>query len=395
MANRFLVSGGNGDYDSTTNWSTTSGGASGASFPLIGDDIIIDANSLNAPLNINVVSACKSFTASNYTGTISMLSNLSVNGTTNTGNITLSAGMVITGVGNFIKVFTGTTGTITSNGVVFDCNFIFQAAAATTTTITGAMQVNGNITWSLNSTDINTINSGTISVGGDIIHNSPVAGTSPLQMIGSTTATITQVATRYLQTNLIINKGAGSFNQVDLYWGTNGRTLTYTSGLVNHTGVLYLTTSVLNTNGMTWNTIVYATSGSTSLTLTSTLLADSINSGVSPASASFLGTHGFIVNNFSYTVANSFTLTFTAGKTYTINNSIIISSTSAPVNWRTGTLVAANINLGSNAFMKVYNVAITSIAATNKTIRAYSSTVTTCVNVFRLTSNIKSYSTTR
>ena len=395
MATRYLIPGGDGNYNSTSNWSDTDGGVSGATFPVAADDIIINANSLNAPININVVSACKSFSASSYTGTVSVDNDFSVNGTANTGNITLSSGMTITGSASFIKVPTSTTGVITSNGVVFDCNFIFQAAAATTTTITGAMQVNGNITWSLNSTDINTINSGTISVGGDIIHNSPVAGTSPLQMIGSTTATITQVATRYLQTNLIINKGAGSFNQVDLYWGTNGRTLTYTSGLVNHTGVLYLTTSVLNTNGMTWNTIVYATIGSTSLTLTSTLLADSINSGANPASASFLGTHGFIVNNFSYIVANSFTLTFTAGKTYTINNSIIIASTSNPVNWRTGTLVAANINLGSNAFMKVYNVAITSIAATNKTIRAYSSTVTTCVNVFRLTSNIKSYSTTR
>lgn len=393
MADRYLVSGGTGDYDSTTNWSTTSGGASGASKPVAADRLIIDANSLNAPLTVSTPNDCLSFTASNYTGVVTINSTLQTNGTTNTGNITLSAGMTITGIGSFIKVPTGTTGVITSNGVVFDCNFIFQAAAATTTTITGAMQVNGNITWSLNSTAINTINSGTISVGGDIIHNSPVAGTSTLQMIGSTTATITQVATRYLQTNLIINKGAGSFNQVDLYWGT--RTLTYTSGLVNHTGVLYLTTSVLNTNGMTWNTIVYATSGGASLTLTSTLLADSINSGVSPTSASFLGTHGFIVNNFSYIVNNSFTLTFTAGRTYTINNSIIITSTSNPVNWRTGTLVAANINLGSNAFMKVYNVAITSIAATNKTIRAYLSTVTTCVNVFRLTSNIKSYSTTR
>ena len=394
MANRYLVPGGTGDYDSTTNWAATSGGASGASFPTSVDDIIIDANSLNAPITVNVLSACKSFTASNYTGTWNIANDFSVNGTTNTGNITLSAGMVIIGVGNFIKVFTGTTGTITSNGVVFDCNFIFTSTTTATTLLVGTMQVNKDVTFSMNSVNSNTINGATLRIGGNLTNNCFVTGTL-IELFGTTTMTITQVPTRYLQIDLVINKGAGIWNQVDLYWGTNGRTLTYTSGLVNHTGVLYLTTSVLNTNGMTWNTIVYATSGTTSLTLTSTLLADSINSGVAPTSASFLGTHGFIVNNFSYIATNSFTLTFTAGKTYTINNSIIIASTSNPIIWRTGTPVAANINLGSNAFMKVYNVAITSIAATNKTIRAYSSTVTTCVNVFRLTSNIKSYSTTR
>ncbi len=393
MANRYLVSGGNGDYDSTSNWSTTSGGASGASFPTSVDDIIIDANSLNAPITVNVLSACKSFTASNYTGTWNIANDFSVNGTTNTGNITLSAGMVIIGVGNFIKVFTGTTGTITSNGVVFDCNFIFTSTTTATTLLVGTMQVNKDVTFSMNSVNSNTINGATLRIGGNLTNNCFVTGTL-IELFGTTTMTITQVPTRYLQIDLVINKGAGIWNQVDLYWGSNGRTITYTSGIVNHTGIVYLPSAavIFNTSGMIWNNILYTNN---SLTLTSTLSANSIDSVANPANFSFLGSHGFTVNNFSYIVNNSFTLTFTAGRTYTINNSIIITSTTNAVNWRTGTSVVANVNLGSNAFMKVYNVAITSMASTNKIIRAYSSTLTTCVNVFNLSSNINPYSTTR
>lgn len=41
---RYWVSGGNGYWDSTTNWATSSGGASGASVP-IGENVFFDASS--------------------------------------------------------------------------------------------------------------------------------------------------------------------------------------------------------------------------------------------------------------------------------------------------------------------------------------------------------------
>ena len=44
MAARYWV-GGAGNWSSTTKWSTTSGGASGASVPTSADDAIFDANS--------------------------------------------------------------------------------------------------------------------------------------------------------------------------------------------------------------------------------------------------------------------------------------------------------------------------------------------------------------
>jgi len=40
-ASRYLVSGGNGNANSTTNWSATDGGSSGASFPTSSDDVFL------------------------------------------------------------------------------------------------------------------------------------------------------------------------------------------------------------------------------------------------------------------------------------------------------------------------------------------------------------------
>ena len=394
MATRYLVPGGNGNYDSTSNWSATDGGASGATFPVAVDDIIINANSLNAPLVINVVSACKSFNASSYTGTVSMNSDLSVEGTAALGDITLSSGMTITGSGTFSKKGTSTTGRITSNGVIFDCNFSFTNTVACTTLISGAMQVNGDLSSTLNSTTTTTINTGTISVGGNIIHNNPLAGTSTIQLIGTNPATITQVATRYLGTNLIINKGAGAFNPVNLYWGANSRTLTYTSGIVNHTGVLFvLSNAILNTSSMTWNVV---TPGGT-LNLTSVCNTDRITRNGNLSSFSFTGIAGFNTNYFeTLNIANASTVQFTNNIQYNINISLVCINTAPSSNSVFKSISGtAIINLKENAVMKIDRFNLQGIRASNNTLRTLRSTVTNCTNCFKIDSNINQYSKTR
>jgi hypothetical protein len=50
MADRYWV-GGSGSWNSTAKWSTTSGGASGASVPTATDNAIFDANSATSPLH--------------------------------------------------------------------------------------------------------------------------------------------------------------------------------------------------------------------------------------------------------------------------------------------------------------------------------------------------------
>lgn len=394
MANRYLVPGGDGDYDSTTNWSTTSGGASGASFPLTGDDVIIDANSLNAPLNINVVSACRSFVCSAYTGIVSMLSNLTVTGSSITGHITLSPGMTISGVGTFAKSQpSGGASIITSNGVIFDCPFSFITAGLGFVTITGNMEVMNNLTFPTSTTTNITINLGTIKVHGDVIHNCPVNGTANIELVGLTSATITQVPTRYLSTNLTINKGAGAWNQVDLYWGNSAKTLTYTSGIVNHTGILFAASSCfLNTNGMFWNTIRCVSF----LSFTSICFANKIEQAAG-INITFSGTFGFNVNEFNMVGSNGGFITIASGKTYTINNSIIATSATTNLIFIRCTSGAnAIIQLKENAYMKLIRVNFQRITASNKTLRGVRSTVDSfSKNVFNLSSNLNPYSTTK
>lgn len=399
MANRYLVPGGTGDYDSTTNWSTVSGGASGASKPTAADAIIIDANSANAPLTVNTTNNCLSFNASNYTGTLTLNDMLQTNGTLATGNITLSAGMTITGSGTFAKKGTGTTGRITSNGAIFDCNFSFTNTAACTTLISGAMQVNKNLSSTLNSTAITTLNTGTISVGGNVIHNNPLAGSAVIQLIGSNPATITQVATRYLGTNLVINKGTGAWNQVDLYWGASGRTLTYTSGVSNHTGTLFVfSNATLNTSGMTWNIV----EPQGSVNLTSVCSVNKIGRTSVNSAVAFGGTFGFNTNEFEFifTSTNATSNIVFANVQYNINTSIVCTSANLTgsgggVGFRCNSGTAL-INLKENAFMKMDRMNFLNIAASNKTLRVLRGIIGIgCQNCFKINSNINQYNTTR
>lgn len=389
MATRYLVPGGDGNYDSTSNWSATSGGASGASFPTSVDDIIIDFYSANANITVNVLSACKSFNASNYTGTWTISNNFSVNGTTSTGNITLSSGMTITGSASFIKVPTSSTGVITSNGVIFDCNFIFQNNNLTTiTTITGQMQVNGNVTIP-NTSNITTLNGSAILVGGDIIYNNTVAGTSTFQMIGSATATFTAIANRYLQNNLVINKGLGILNINDLYWGAATRTLTYTSGVINHTGTLFVATNgTLNTNGLTWNIV----NPLGNISFTSILNADTISK--SSGSINFQGPQPFVINHLSIPSAAA-TVSFANGLTCTINQSLKVYMTSSGT-FRGTVAPGCNLDVAQTATVALYGGKFLHINARVKALRVYKPvSFTNTQNIFSISGNISQTSSTR
>lgn len=124
MADRYWV-GGTGTWSSTstTNWSTSSGGASGASVPTAADNVIFDANSNVGTGAFTVTMAntprvCNDFTASGLDGTMT-LAGTSI-GLTVSGSLSFPAT-------NFTRTYTGTTTfnatatgkTITTNGVAF------------------------------------------------------------------------------------------------------------------------------------------------------------------------------------------------------------------------------------------------------------------------------------
>jgi hypothetical protein len=102
---RWWVPGGNGNWSSTTNWSTSSGGASGAAVPTHADFVCFDANSGTGVSTVDRWFQVNSidFTsggASNFTGTLTILAApLSYLGYL--GKVTVSAGMTVLRPKNF------------------------------------------------------------------------------------------------------------------------------------------------------------------------------------------------------------------------------------------------------------------------------------------------------
>lgn len=78
MAARFWVNGGNGNTNSTTNWSASSGGASGASVPTSVDSATWDANSGVGTVTVNAAFACLTANFTGFTGTFAGSSTVAV-----------------------------------------------------------------------------------------------------------------------------------------------------------------------------------------------------------------------------------------------------------------------------------------------------------------------------
>lgn len=134
MATRYWVgNGGTWDASSTTHWSASSGGASGASAPTASDDVIFDANSItSAGQTVALSSAvCR---AINCTGMLNTPT-FSLGSWTIWGSATFISAMVISGSSATInfELASDVTNTITTNGVtlaVTSINF-FKTSPAT------------------------------------------------------------------------------------------------------------------------------------------------------------------------------------------------------------------------------------------------------------------------
>lgn len=400
MAARYLVPGGTGDYDSTTNWSTTSGGASGASKPVAADAIIIDANSLNTPLTVNTPNDCLSIDCSNYTGSLVVNNILSINGTGVSGLLKMSAGMIITGSGTIKRIITAAgTGipVIQSNSVIIDCNVEFVITASLTninTVLTDTAIFNKNLIFSTVSATVNfTFSIGSLRIGGDLIYNHRINLTSTY-FIGSTSCNILpNLSTSTIGGNLVFNKSGGAtVNINNLYTSTGSATYTYTAGIINHTGTIFVNGGITwNTSGIKWNIINYnIVNFYSSSQLRAVTLRKVTNNW------SFFSNFGGIdVDNFSFTASGI--LRFRSLTTIKINNSFIVTGTitSSIIVSASTASSPVTINLGSNAFMKIHRATFTDIIASNKTLRALVTTLLRTVNVFKLDSNINQYNITR
>ena len=298
MADRYWVAGGTGNYNSTTNWSATSGGASGASVPSTADNVFFNASSGAGTATINVVSSCLNLNLTGFTGTLNFTSNLSTLGTVNFG----TGGYTETGAAA-LRFQTATT--ITSNGSSWAGNIIF--AANGTFTLADNLTITGNLSFETGFGS--TINGNTLNIGGNLTHSSSVniSGTTLFNFNG--TGTWSHTSTGGIFNNFTINTAGTLTLGATVRYQTG--TLTYTSGTVITTGsALVLTGSAtLNTNGITWNNIsTTATAAITlgsNLTLTGTL---SISTG----------TLSFVLGGFNLISTNANLTTAAAGAGFTM-----------------------------------------------------------------------------
>jgi hypothetical protein len=204
----------------------------------------------------------------------------------------------------------------TNRSSVFSAVTDFQTSGEVRTfQTTAGPQIFGNIFLS-GSCRFNSITTGNVSGAGTI----RMRDSGFLSMSGSS-GSVTQ---GYLGCNISFESGS---NQIDII-GTlryRDRTISYTSGVINtiNNTLNLLAASTLNTEGMSWGTIT--NSASLTVTLNSTLSADTITGG---SSLSFGGSFGFYTNNLNYTIAGG-TLTLGEGNFYYVRQSLFTRGTLA------------------------------------------------------------------
>lgn len=124
MANRYWV-GGTGNWTDTAHWSTSSGGAGGATRPGSSDNVFFDANSSGGTCTLDDTAVTLDLSFDGWTGTIAGTKPMSIFGSF-TGGASASFGSWAKDVG-FYSTSTGRT--ITINGMnLGNCSFVFEGA---------------------------------------------------------------------------------------------------------------------------------------------------------------------------------------------------------------------------------------------------------------------------
>jgi hypothetical protein len=185
-ANRFSVASGN--WNATTTWSETSGGASGASAPVAGDDVFIEGGftiTTTAPtacLNLNIASGSTlvvggfSSTVSGATSIFGTLRHNNVTGTKiYTGLVTVNIGGTWDNTGNSAIDFRGG---ITNSGT-------FNAGTGAQLFTTNAQALSGNIT--IPSVTVTTI---ALTNNGNLTVSTALSGTGALINVAAGTLSI-------------------------------------------------------------------------------------------------------------------------------------------------------------------------------------------------------------
>lgn len=219
-ADRYWVGGGGTwDSSSTANWSTSSGGSSGASAPTSSDNVFIDANSGAGTILVATAVTSAALDFNGYTGTFNLQSG--GGSVTASGNIRLASGMTYTGTGvlsqNGGTQFTSAGKTITTSYTVANTSatIVFQDAFSSSSTIvmsaSGAhLDTNGQ---SVTVSTISFISGTTMSLGASTVE---VTGTGTVFNAGGTlnAGTSTLKVSNASASAKTVNPNGATFNNI-------------------------------------------------------------------------------------------------------------------------------------------------------------------------------------
>lgn len=311
MASRFWVGGtGTWDTSSTTHWSATSGGASGASAPTTADTVTIDANSGSGTITTASGATCSTCTLNS--------SNI---------GLTLGAAQTITGA------FTLTLGTLSLGSYKLTCA-TFASSNTNTRTIafgTGNIEVNSTGTvW-----DTSTITN--LTTTGTQVVNVTNSGSTAISILPGALSESNSISFNVTAGTYAVTLGTGSYRNLDFtgFGGTIGNaartiygniTLSSTSGnfgtalnILTFAGTGNTQTITSNGTGIGNQIVINKSSGTVKL---NDALIQSAGNGTSVGITLTSGI--FDANNFNVTCTkfasnNSNTRTLTMGSgTWTI-----------------------------------------------------------------------------
>jgi hypothetical protein len=235
MANRFWVGGlGTWDSSSTTNWSATTGGASGASAPTSADDVFFDNLSGTGFVQISINASCKNFTATTLSTSLQFDGNYSPIYVYGSVNLGANATYVFNPLDlSMSATTTGNTVTISNTSLVQNITYNSTGGGWTqgACTISNAVSVTGpcslTLSGSLTGRSL-TVYNGATFVGGALTHNlfdTSVFSPNSTVVINNATANLT---------NTTFNIGTNATYPSTATWSIDAlSTLTFTGATIN------------------------------------------------------------------------------------------------------------------------------------------------------------------
>jgi hypothetical protein len=320
MASRFWVTGGTGDWNSTTNWSATTGGASGASVPSSSDTATFDASSGSGTITLDISPTIQTLTCTGFTGTLAFGTNtISLN----------STGTIFTGA---------TTMTVTGTPLIICTNSSATSRTITPTAVTEANSISFRITGGTGSLGFTS--------GGNVKDLDFTDGVNPTGFAGAINSVGMSVFGNFKASTGMTQTG-----------GTGVMTFAATSGTktINTAGVTFDRPFTFNGVGGTFQLASALTSGATR---TCTLTNGTLD----------LASYTLTTGLFSSTNSNVRTLAFGTGKIVATGTNASVYNTSIATNLTiTGTRTIEFTGVGTGGQIRSISGGVTTTGGTAAT----------------------------